>query len=359
MKRNFYLQHPLMAMHDPRMQYLLKMEKLKGTGAYWFVIEKLAMLPGSCVDMEFLRPYCKMHKISFAYVKKIILGYELFDFEEDGSFAPAELNPLHKPVQKREETVADKTGKPEDSVRKTVPKTTGNVSESSVSWSKNDEKRQKTSREKAEKRTGKSDKTLNDSIISESVDTDNKENIKDIITAATVEEKDATATTAINHSYPLNICDDYGQSQQMLHPVRPWQNMVDELTTRTPWLETACMQSCYGELLMRNIQKAVEIFKCHIELYDKGGDLLTMSEVRRYFVNYTKAGKPTSQALRETLIAFEAKQRATLPPNAYLHEQLINGKRTYLGCLIPDDAPARPSDTAFWNEQEHRWISQR
>lgn len=64
MKRNFYLQHPLMAMHDPRMQYLLKMEKLKGTGAYWFVIEKLAMLPGSCVDMEFLRPYCKMHKIS-------------------------------------------------------------------------------------------------------------------------------------------------------------------------------------------------------------------------------------------------------------------------------------------------------
>lgn len=195
MKRNFYLQHPLMAMHDPRMQYLLKMEKLKGTGAYWFVIEKLAMLPGSCVDMEFLRPYCKMHKISFAYVKKIILGYELFDFEEDGSFAPAELNPLHKPVQKREETVADKTGKPEDSVRKTVPKTTGNVSESSVSWSKNDEKRQKTSREKTEKCTEKSDKTLNDSIISESVDTDNKENIKDILTTA-AEEKERNAAAA-------------------------------------------------------------------------------------------------------------------------------------------------------------------
>lgn len=101
-----------------------------------------------------LRPYCKMHKISFAYVKKIILGYELFDFEEDGSFAPAELNPLHKPVQKREETVADKTGKPEDSVRKTVPKTTGNVSESSVSWSKmtkNDKKRRGKRRKNAPK----------------------------------------------------------------------------------------------------------------------------------------------------------------------------------------------------------------
>ena len=35
MKRNFYLQHPLMAMCDPRMEYLLEKEKLKGTGAYW------------------------------------------------------------------------------------------------------------------------------------------------------------------------------------------------------------------------------------------------------------------------------------------------------------------------------------
>ena len=234
-----------------------------------------------------------------------------------------------------------------------------NSKENVDSNAKNDEKLQKTSRNNSENHANNDSNSLNNNDIAKADNESFKENIKDIITAATVEEKDATATTAINHSCPLNICDDYGQSQQMLHPVRPWQNMVDELTTRTPWLETACMQSCYGELLMRNIQKAVEIFKCHIELYDKGGDLLTMSEVRRYFVNYTKAGKPTSQALRETLIAFEAKQQTTLPPNAYLHEQLINGKRTYLGCLIPDDAPARPSDTAFWNEQEHRWISQR
>ena len=59
MKRNFYLQHPLMAMYDPRMEYLLEKEKLKGTGAYWFVIEKLAMLPDSCGDMKYLRPFCK------------------------------------------------------------------------------------------------------------------------------------------------------------------------------------------------------------------------------------------------------------------------------------------------------------
>ena len=337
MRRNFYLQHPLMAMNDPRMQNLLDEEGLRGIGAYWIIIEKLSMLPEPRTQLEYLRPFCKNRKIPFVYLKKIILKYKLFNLEEDDFFSVEELNPVKKKEQKMVK----------------------NSKETVDSNAKNDEKLQKTSRNNSENHANNDSNSLNNNDIAKADNESFKENIKDIITAATVEEKDATATTAINHSCPLNICDDYGQSQQMLHPVRPWQNMVDELTTRTPWLETACMQSCYGELLMRNIQKAVEIFKCHIELYDKGGDLLTMSEVRRYFVNYTKAGKPTSQALRETLIAFEAKQRATLPPNAYLHEQLINGKRTYLGCLIPDDAPARPSDTAFWNEQEHRWISQR
>ena len=75
MKRNFYLQHPLMAMHDPRMQNLLAKETLKGTGAYWFIIEKLELLPESRAQVEYLRPFCKVHKISFAYIKKIIFGY--------------------------------------------------------------------------------------------------------------------------------------------------------------------------------------------------------------------------------------------------------------------------------------------
>ena len=157
MKRNFYLQHPLMAMHDTQNPMSVENGRVsREQGLIRSVLEKLAMLPGSCVDMEFLRPYCKMHKISFAYVKKIILGYELFDFEEDGAFAPAELNPLPKPVQKREETVADQTGKPEEYGSKNGSendrKCIGIVRFLSQ---KNDEKRQKTSREKAEKRTAK------------------------------------------------------------------------------------------------------------------------------------------------------------------------------------------------------------
>lgn len=137
------MQHPLMAMCDPRMEYLLEKEKLKGTGAYWFVIEKLAMLPDSCGDMKYLRPFCKLYKISFAYVKKIIFGYGLFDFEEDGSFMPAELNPIGQRVQVRKETDGNEDEKPEKTVREKKSKTFKSASESSIFESKNDEKQQK------------------------------------------------------------------------------------------------------------------------------------------------------------------------------------------------------------------------
>ena len=96
MKRNFYLQHPLMAMYDPRMQTLLDKEGPKGIGAYWIIIEKLSLLPDSRAKLEYLRPYCKGKKLPFAYLKKIIFGFQLFILEEDGFFSPEELNPVKK-----------------------------------------------------------------------------------------------------------------------------------------------------------------------------------------------------------------------------------------------------------------------
>jgi hypothetical protein len=36
----------------------------------------------------------------------------------------------------------------------------------------------------------------------------------------------------------------------------------------------------------------------------------------------------------------------------------VDGQRTYLGCPIPDGAPPRPDNTAFWNETTRSWTSQ-
>lgn len=166
-----------------------------------------------------------------------------------------------------------------------------------------------------------------------------KENIKDITTSA-IKEKETAAADDVN-----------------FNPIRPWQEVVDGLAVRTPWLEAACIHSGYGELLMRHIETAVDCFKKHIEVYDKWHNLLSESDARRYFVNFTNPGQHTSQALYATLMALDAKQQSAAPPDPYRYEQRIDGRRTYLGCLIPDNAPPRPDNTAFWNETTNSWRS--
>ena len=172
---NFYLKHPLMAAQDPRMKKLLKEEGLKGFGAYWIIIEKLGMLPDSYAEFEYLRPFCKEMRLSFAYIKKIILNYELFTIYEDGYFEPEELNPPRKRGQK---------------MSKSVP-------ELAKSEAKNDENRQKTPLNKTNFEQDNSANILKHASLAENGIDTIKENIKDIIiTTATTEEKEETAVAA-------------------------------------------------------------------------------------------------------------------------------------------------------------------
>ena len=96
MKKNFYFQHSLMSMFDPRMKHLVDNEGLRGLGAYWIIIEKLSILPEPRAQLDYLRAYCDSKKITLCYLKKIILEYDLFELDEDGYFMPKELNPLLK-----------------------------------------------------------------------------------------------------------------------------------------------------------------------------------------------------------------------------------------------------------------------
>ena len=316
MKRNFYLQHQLMAMHDPRMQNLFDKEGPRGIGTYWIIIEKLSLLPDAKAQLKYLRSSTSK-KLSITYIEKIIRNFQLFVLEEDGSFSPEELNP----VKKKE--------------KKTAKSDRANA----VADAKNDENRQKTAEEKTENSNEKQANALNTSTDKETSREVFKENIKDITTSA-IKEKETAAADDVN-----------------FNPIRPWQEVVDGLAVRTPWLEAACIHSGYGELLMRHIETAVDCFKKHIEVYDKWHNLLSESDARRYFVNFTNPGQHTSQALYATLTALDAKQQSAAPPDPYRYEQRIDGRRTYLGCLIPDNAPPRPDNTAFWNETTNSWRS--
>ena len=324
MKRNFYLQHPIMAMNDPRMKKLIDKERLKGSGAYWFIIEKLALLPEPRAQLEYLQPFCVGRKIPLSYLQKIIREYDLFIFDEDNYFTPAELNPAKKKDEKSVE----------------------NVSGTDVSVSENNRKVQKTSRKKAEKESLKVGNSLNGSLLPKDTPAIGKENIKDIKTTATTEEKEAAAADALS------------SPQTTPAPIEPWHTLIDKLTEESAWLDVACMHSGYGSLLKTHIKEAVEVFRQHVILHDNGNVLLNMKDTRQYFVNFVRAGQRTSQELHMLLQGLEKQQSAAAPPDPYRYELLVDGRRTYLGCPIPDGAPPRPDNTAFWNETARSWTSQ-
>lgn len=92
MKRKFYLQHQLMAAADPRMKRLLAEEGMKGYGVYWYIVEKLSLMPDVGMPLDELKPFCQHVGLRFAYAKKIILNYGLFTIGSDDYVLQNELN---------------------------------------------------------------------------------------------------------------------------------------------------------------------------------------------------------------------------------------------------------------------------
>lgn len=400
MRRKFYLQHSLTAMYDPRIKKLMEEEKLRGLGAYWFIVEKLELLPEPRAQFEDLRPFCDCKKVPLTYLMKIIREYGLFIIEEDDYFMPAELNPVKKRGRKTEK----------------------NVPENAVSEQENGEKTKKTSKEIEEKSSKENRKTLNNGYLA-NCSLNNKENIKDITTAATEEKEETAAVAVLSPEFlpavpetfpavpetlpvvpetfpvvpaflpvasvpvsessaatfspeplaaggkqpplpprtPLTVCDDFDLPERPLHPFRPWQELADGLLNESSaWLDIAYLRSGYGKLLRRHLKQAVEIFKTHIMAYGKGEDMLEMRDIQRYFINFVNAGSRTSKALHEALTAIDAKDPSDDQPadgEPYRYEQLINGQRSYQGCPIPKNAPPRPDETASWDNEQQCWIT--
>ena len=199
MKRTFYLQHPLMAMYDPRMKQLVEQEGLKGLGAYWVIIEKLSLLPEPRAQQDFLRPYCDRKKIKLSYLLKIICEYELFDIDEEGFFMPRELNPSRKKEKKASEN------------GEKVP----------VFDAKKHEKSQKTARKNTKISRRKIAKNMNNSELENKSASHLKENIKDNIktTATTKNKKTAAADNNVSHLYPAGKKEPLSTGRQTaVHP---------------------------------------------------------------------------------------------------------------------------------------------
>ena len=92
--------------------------------------------------------------------------------------------------------------------------------------------------------------------------------------------------------------------------------------------------------------------KTYPPLLTKERELLFPEDVKRYFSNYIAAGSVTCRTLRETLLK---ELENTVDKDVNRFESVVDGRRTYLGHLIPVDAPPRPDASAVWDDVKKRW----
>lgn len=321
-----WFKHPRDLSNDKRMSLLINHEGGKGYGTYLYIIETLFMQADGKLN------FCQldtMNRKGFGrkYMERIIRGYKLFiiegeEFESAINYGQAKksanadgYSSAKSPAVARETPdtgqTQEKNGMPEsDEISLTDRRQEVHPG---LARTREDKRREDKKRAEEEK------------------------------------EESAAATSSS------------GKIQHVPQPVRPWRELVDRLPENSSWLEIACMKSGYGALLQRCLPEALKVFKQHVEAYGKGECLLKMSDVYSYFINFTRAGSRTSQDLRAALLAYEASRDSdsSMADNPYRHEQRIDGRRFYLGCSIPPDAPPRPDENAAWNEELHIWMAGR
>ena len=109
MNKHFYLKHEIMAFNDPRVQNMLRQEGGKAYGAYWYIMEKLSLLPDMEADLKYLKPFATRN-FTYPYMMKIVTKFGLFTVT-DSCFSPVQLNTkcVAEP-QKAEENTAENSG---------------------------------------------------------------------------------------------------------------------------------------------------------------------------------------------------------------------------------------------------------
>ena len=168
-------------------------------------------------------------------------------------------------------------------------------------------------------------------------------------TSETSEVRTASSVP-VGRGMRIRAVDEEGQ--QPLQPVLSWETLVDRLADSRLYMELAGQRSGLGRLFIDHQQQIIGLFKKHILLYGKESGLLFFEDVKRYFSNYIAAGSPTCRMLREELMR-EIMERESRDVSRF--ESVVDGKRMYLGRLIPNSAPPRPDNSAVWDDAHKRW----
>ena len=191
MNKHFYLKHEIMAFNDPRIQNMLRQEGGKAYGAYWYIMEKLSLLPDMEAELKYLKPFATRN-FTYPYMMKIVTDFGLFTVT-DSCFSPVQLNTkcVAEP-QKAEENTAENSGQN----GKKYPDNDVKPGKNAVFSTKN--------RQTMDKNRDGNESEINCNSQNNSFLSDNsiqhKENIRDIITTAAKEKEISAVAVTVNHS---------------------------------------------------------------------------------------------------------------------------------------------------------------
>ena len=270
----------------------------------------------SCTPL-LLRAFARRHDLELDMLEKVLHDYNLFEVDEERQTFRAPY--LDRVMQRLEEKWRMDT---ENGKKGGRPKKVAKSAETPVSKGRKPTENQKKREEESKEEESKG---------SVYVVNNNRSNIE-------------TPSLVSRLADEGNHCP--------LQPVLPWEKLVDQLSTFPSYMELAGQHSGLGTLFVDHQKLILEIFKKHIRLYDKGGGLLFPEDVKRYFSNYIAAGSVTCRTLRETLLK---ELENTVDKDVNRFESVVDGRRTYLGHLIPVDAPPRPDASAVWDDVKKRW----
>ena len=191
MNKHFYLKHEIMAFNDPRVQNMLRQEGGKAYGAYWYIMEKLSLLPDMEAELKYLKPFATRN-FTYPYMMKIVTKFGLFTVT-DSCFSPVQLNTkcVAEP-QKVEENTAENSGQngkkyPDNDVK--PGKNAGFSTKNRQTMDKN--------RDGNESEINCNTPNISD-LSNENLQ--QKENIRDIITTAAKEKEISAVAATVNHS---------------------------------------------------------------------------------------------------------------------------------------------------------------
>lgn len=297
----------------------------------------------SCTPL-LLRAFARRHDLELDMLEKVLHDYNLFEVDEERQTFRAPY--LDRVMQRLEEKWRMDT---ENGKKGGRPKKRAKCAETPATKGR---KPNETQERREEEKIGITPVVNNSSNTLAGGAADAATVVAEIPAAAAsgTSEVRTASSVPVGRGMRIRAVDEEGQ--QPLQPVLSWETLVDRLADSRLYMELAGQRSGLGRLFIDHQQQIIGLFKKHILLYGKESGLLFFEDVKRYFSNYIAAGSPTCRMLREELMR-EIKERESRDVSRF--ESVVDGKRMYLGRLIPDSAPPRPDNSAVWDDAHKRW----